>query len=113
MKASLAGPETSPARNHKERLLRNTVSNRSEMPDLPTDEELSALTEKAKLAVAEFQRKVLVEKRMTTKDFVAHLAAVSEVFADSARMVVRFGEVVRYQADQISSLISGRGTGTK
>ena len=97
----------------------NVNDNVEQVPKCPTPEEVRALVGAVKAALAEFQKKILVEKRMTTEDVTAHCSAMTDGFTSLAQLHERFGKVFRCEAGenarlrkQISALISG-GRGTK
>jgi len=96
------------------------MNNQDERPTVPTSEEAAEASAKLRQAIAEFQRKALVEKRITTEDFVSFFESITEFCKENDRILERFGAVVHYAVnenrklrEQISGLISGTETGTQ
>jgi hypothetical protein len=95
------------------------MNNQDERPTVPTSEEAAEVGAKMRQAIAEFRRKALVEKRITTEDFVSFFDSITEFCKENDRILERFGTVVQYAVnenrklrEQITSLISGRPTET-
>ncbi len=55
-------------------------------------EESAAVLAKARRAIAELKHKLVVEKRVTTEDLVAHLTAMSEALTEMGQTAVRLSE---------------------
>jgi len=90
-------------------------NNMKERPAMPTGAEITAVTEELKTVVTKLRDKVLVEKKVTTKDFVDHADAIAAGYGRCLEIIDQLCGVIQWQGeeiarlcDKVSSLISGK-----